>query len=34
MSSKPSAHRLGKVGTLAGLIVVVTIFFMSYKPFM
>lgn len=26
--------RVGKVGTLAGLIVVVTIFFMSYKPFM
>lgn len=27
-------ERVGKVGTLAGLIVVVTIFFMSYKPFM
>jgi hypothetical protein len=26
--------RIGKVGTLAGLIVVVTIFFMSYKPFL
>jgi uncharacterized membrane protein len=26
--------QVGKVGTLAGLIVVVTIFFMSYKPFM
>jgi uncharacterized membrane protein len=26
--------RLGKVGTLAGLIVVVTIFFMAYKPFL
>ena len=25
---------LGKVGSLAGLIVVVTIFFMTYKPFM
>lgn len=25
---------VGKVGTLAGLIVVVTIFFMAYKPFM
>lgn len=25
---------IGKVGTLAGIIVVVTIFFMSYKPFM
>ncbi|HEU5253802.1 MAG TPA: DUF2269 family protein [Solirubrobacterales bacterium] len=28
------SERVGKVGTLAGLIVVVTIFFMSYKPFM
>ena len=28
------SDRVGKVGTLAGLIVVVTIFFMSYKPFM
>jgi len=27
-------EQVGKVGTLAGLIVVVTIFFMSYKPFM
>lgn len=27
-------QQVGKVGTLAGLIVVVTIFFMSYKPFM
>lgn len=26
--------RIGKVGTLAGLIIVVTIFFMVYKPFM
>jgi hypothetical protein len=26
--------RIGKVGTLAGLIVVVTIFFMAYKPFL
>ena len=26
--------QVGKVGTLAGLIVVITIFFMSYKPFM
>lgn len=26
--------QIGKVGTLAGLIVVVTIFFMTYKPFM
>ncbi len=25
--------RIGKVGTLAGLIVVVTIFFMAYRPF-
>jgi hypothetical protein len=28
------SRRLGTVGPLAGLIVVVTIFFMSYKPFM
>lgn len=28
------SQRLSKVGSLAGLIVVVTIFFMSYKPFM
>ncbi|HEU4739488.1 MAG TPA: DUF2269 family protein [Solirubrobacterales bacterium] len=28
------SQRLSKVGALAGLIVVVTIFFMSYKPFM
>jgi hypothetical protein len=28
------SERLGKVGGLAGLIVVVTIFFMSYKPFL
>jgi hypothetical protein len=26
--------RIGKVGTLAGVIVVVTIFFMTYKPFL
>lgn len=26
--------RIGKAGTLAGLIVVVTIFFMAYKPFL
>jgi uncharacterized membrane protein len=26
--------RIGKVGTLAGLVVVVTIFFMTYKPFL
>jgi uncharacterized membrane protein len=26
--------RIGKVGTLAGLIVVITIFFMAYKPFL
>jgi uncharacterized membrane protein len=26
--------RIGKVGTLAGLIVVVTIFFMAYQPFL
>jgi uncharacterized membrane protein len=28
------SERIGKVGGLAGLIVVVTIFFMSYKPFL
>lgn len=28
------SERLGKVGGLAGLIVVVTIFFMAYKPFL
>lgn len=28
------AERLGKVGRLAGIIVVVTTFFMTYKPFM
>jgi uncharacterized membrane protein len=28
------SERLGKVGGLAGLIVVVTIFFMTYKPFL
>jgi predicted integral membrane protein DUF2269 len=28
------SQRLGQVGGLAGLIVVVTIFFMSYKPFL
>ncbi len=28
------AERLSKVGRLAGIIVVVTIFFMTYKPFM
>jgi Predicted integral membrane protein (DUF2269) len=28
------SDRIGKVGTLAGLIVVVTIFFMTYKPFL
>ena len=28
------SERLGKVGRLAGLIVVVTIFFMAYKPFL
>jgi len=27
-------ERIGKIGTLAGLIVVVTIFFMAYKPFL
>ena len=28
------AQRIGKVGSLAGLIVVVTVFFMAYKPFL
>jgi uncharacterized membrane protein len=28
------SQRIGKVGSIAGLIVVVTIFFMAYKPFM
>ena len=28
------AQRIGKVGTLTGLIVVVAIFFMTYKPFL
>lgn len=28
------SDRVGKVGSLAGLIVVVTIFFMAYKPFL
>lgn len=28
------SQRIGQVGTLAGLIVVVTVFFMVYKPFM
>ena len=28
------AQRIGKVGAMAGLIVVVTIFFMTYKPFL
>jgi len=28
------SERIGKVGTLAGVIVVVTVFFMSYKPFL
>lgn len=28
------SDRIGKVGGLAGLIVVVTVFFMSYKPFL
>ncbi len=27
-------ERIGRVGTLAGLIVVVSVFFMSYKPFL
>lgn len=27
-------ERIGKVGTIAGLIVVVTVFFMAYKPFL
>ena len=26
-------QKIGRVGTLAGLIVVVTIFFMTYQPF-
>jgi uncharacterized membrane protein len=26
--------RIGKIGTLAGLIVIVTVFFMTYKPFL
>jgi hypothetical protein len=26
--------RIGQVGTIAGLIVVVTVFFMAYKPFL
>jgi Predicted integral membrane protein (DUF2269) len=28
------SERIGKVGTLAGLVVVVTVFFMTYKPFL
>jgi uncharacterized membrane protein len=28
------SERIGKVGSLAGLIVVVTVFFMTYKPFL
>ncbi|HEX4463397.1 MAG TPA: DUF2269 family protein [Solirubrobacterales bacterium] len=28
------SQRIGKVGSIAGLIIVVTIFFMAYKPFM
>jgi uncharacterized membrane protein len=28
------SRRIGQVGTLAGIIVVVTIFFMTYKPFL
>jgi uncharacterized membrane protein len=28
------SERIGKIGSLAGLIVVVTIFFMTYKPFL
>ena len=28
------AQRIGKVGSIAGLIVVVTVFFMAYKPFL
>jgi uncharacterized membrane protein len=28
------SDRIGKVGTLAGLIIVVTIFFMAYRPFL
>ena len=31
---KALGERIGKVGGLAGLIVVVTIFFMAYKPFL
>ena len=27
-------QRIGQVGTVAGILVVVTIFFMVYKPFM
>jgi hypothetical protein len=27
-------QRIGKVGTITGILIVVTIFFMSYKPFM
>ena len=30
----PVSERLSKVGSLAGLIVVVTVFFMAYKPFL
>jgi uncharacterized membrane protein len=29
-----ASARIGKVGSLAGLVVVVTIFFMTYKPFL
>ncbi len=28
------SERIGRVGSLAGLIVVITVFFMTYKPFM
>jgi uncharacterized membrane protein len=28
------AQRIGKVGSFAGLVVVVAIFFMTYKPFL
>ena len=28
------AQRIGQVGTLAGVVVIVTIFFMTYKPFL
>jgi hypothetical protein len=28
------SQRIGQIGTLAGVIVVVTVFFMTYKPFM